>query len=174
MNSEQESDLLPDDPGPPSPSEPPVSRLPLLIAGVVVAMIALLTVALVATRKPASYAEGSPEEALQGFVTATLDHDEEVMLALVTDELRARCASSIEGGDVWRHGNEYRAELESLEVDGDTAEAVVELRELSRDVFGGSSWDTDIDYELERVDGAWRIAGADWPWALQRCSQGLD
>lgn len=149
-----------------------VSRLPLLIMGAVIAMIALLTVALLATRSPATYPDGSPEAALQDFVTATLDDDDVTMLALLTDDARRSCGDEIDRIDNWTR-DDMRAELESIDVEASTAEASVRFRRVdSGDVFGGSSWDVEATFELIRVDGVWLVDRAGWPYALQRCSDG--
>ena len=148
-----------------------VSRLPLVIAAAVVTMVALLTVALLAARSPASYPEGSPEAVLQDFVAALIDEDESTVLALLTPESRQRCASELEYAD-WRYGAGQRAELLSIEVVGDRAEATVRFRQFDDgNVFGASWWDDDAVYVLERVDGTWLVARAGWPWPLQDCTR---
>lgn len=164
----------------PSDDDPPtrVSRLPLVIMSVVIAMLALLTVAIVAGRSPASYPEGSPEAALQAFVTAVLDNDEDAVLALLTDEHRSRCRTEIDDESVygrrWSEGD-VRAELESIEVREERATAIVQFRNLdSDDPFGGSSWDRDHRFTLRDTEDGWLVDGAQWPYSLERCTGGVN
>ena len=155
-----------------------VSRLPLLIMSVVIAMVTLLILAIMAGRSPASYPEGSPEAALQTFITAVLDNDEEAVLALLTDARQSRCRSEIEDetvyGNRWSE-NDVRAALDDIDVDGNKATAIVQFRDGGDDdPFGGSSWDYDRRFELLDTPDGWRIERADWPYSLERCTGGVN
>ena len=155
-----------------------VSRLPLLIMSVVIAMVTLLTLAIMAGRSPVSYPEGSPEAALQRFITAVLDNDEEAVLSLLTDTRQARCRTEIDDHDVYGNRwseNDVRAALDEIDVEGNRATAIVEFRDGGDDdPFGGSSWDYDRRFELLDTPDGWRVDRADWPYSLERCTGGVN
>ncbi len=141
-------------------------------------MVALLTLAIMAGRSPASYPEGSPEAALQAFITAVLDNDDEVVVELLTDENQLPCRTEIDDenlyGRRWSE-NDVRAALDDIEIDGNEATAVVQFRNGGDDdPFGGSSWDYDRRFELLDTADGWRIDRAEWPYSLERCTGGVN
>jgi hypothetical protein len=150
-------------------SERRVSKLPLLIMGGVVAVSILVVIALVAARANTSYEPGTPEAALQQFLTAVLDDDREATLAMLVPEVRAACEREIDGGPGFS-GDDLLAELDEIEVTGDSARATVRFRSDSGDPFDNSSWDFDHRYTLRQVQGEWRIESAGWPYPLGRCT----
>ncbi len=146
-----------------------------MIMGAIIAMAALLTIALAANRNVASYPEGSPEAALQQFVSASLDEDEDAMLLLLTDQMRSRCTALLadSGFDRSWSGTSLRADLAEIEVDGDRAEAMVRFQEGNNDdPFDSSSWDFERRYVLVESDGSWFIERAGWPDAFDNCTRG--
>ncbi len=152
-----------------------VSRLPLLIMVAVLVMAALLTIALVASRDPKTYPVGTPEAALQEFVAAAIDNDEDAMLALLTDEMRLACTQrapdDIYGG--WWSDTNVQAHLASIEIDGVNAKATVRFREGNNDdPFNGSSWDFERPFSLLRVDDTWLVERAGWPYPFDDCTRG--
>ncbi len=155
-----------------------VSRLPLLIAAAVVAVSALLILAIQAGRSPASYPEGSPEAALQSFIVAILDQDEDATLAAISEQHRSRCRQEIDDegiGDNRWSDDATRAQLEEMVIADGRATAVVQLRVGDDgDPFGGSSWDDDRTFELIETADGWLIDRAEWPYTLARCTDGLN
>ena len=152
-----------------------MSKLPLLIMAAVVGLAVLVTIALVATRGPETYAPGTPEAALQDFLEAGFDGDTAAIFELVTDESRDRCQSASDrerfDGDWYSDG--MRAELEDMTVTSDVATAEVRFHEGgANDPFSNSSWSYDERFTLVRVDGAWLIDRAGWPWPFAECTGG--
>ena len=151
-----------------------VSKRPLQIMAAVVGLAVLVTIALVAARGPETYAPGTPEAALQGFLEAGIDGDSAALFALVTDESRDQCQSALDEerfDEPW-HNDGLRAELEDMTVTGDVATAEVRFHQRgTNDLFGSSSWTYDERFTLERVDGAWLIDRAGWPWLFTECTR---
>jgi len=152
-----------------------VSKLPLQIMAAVVGLTVLVTIALIAARGPETYAPGTPEAALQEFLEAGIDGDSAVLLELITDESRDQCQSALdrEGFNSPWHNDGLRVELEDITVTGDVATAEVRFHQRgTNDPFNNSSWRYDERFTLERVDGAWLIDRAGWPWPLTECTKG--
>ena len=150
-----------------------VTRLPLMIMAAVGVMAALVTFAIATNRGPLDYAEGSPEAVLQEFVSSSFDNDESAMLELLTDDARERCLAAFDDGlydRSWSTGN-MRADLDEFVLDGEAARATVRFVEGSDDPFGGSSWDYERSFTLVRVDGAWRVDRAGWPYPFDDCTR---
>ena len=158
--------------------EPPatVSKLPLLIIGAVVGLAVLVTVALIATSDTETYEPGTPEAALQDFLQAGFDGDSDAMFGLLTADSRAACETTRdqERFDEGSDSDGLRAELEGMTVEGATATAEVRFEHSSgNDPFDNSSWSYNERFRLERVDGAWLIDRAGWPWPFEDCTRGL-
>jgi hypothetical protein len=152
----------------------PVSKLPLVIIGAVVALAVLVVVALVAFRGPVEYAPGTPEAALQSFLQAGFDNqDQSVLFAMLTPDARARCERDAETGrysSIW-DSDGLRAELETMRIDGDKAVATVGFRHgNSTDPFNDYSYSFTDTYTLLRVDGKWLIDRAGWPYQFTSCT----
>ncbi len=160
------------------PQSDRVSRLPLLIMGSVVGILVLVTLALLASRKSASFPDGSPEAALQEFVATALDgSDQKALLAMLTPEVRSRCTIELRDDNYssrWQADGDLRAQLDSIEIEGDRASAIVRLRRLTSDDPFGGSWASEHDFELVVVNGAWLIERASWPYPFDYCTRSVD
>ena len=156
-----------------APGHPPVepalvSRLPLIAMGAIV-VLAILVALGIGLRGVEDYPEGSPEAALQAFLQAALDGDDDETIAALVPEAREQCRREIrlDGGAWSSPGTGF--ELDELAVDGETATGEVTMRSDDGDPFGGSSRRGTFRFELHDVDDEWLIAEADWPWWIERC-----
>lgn len=150
-----------------------VSKLPLLIMGVVVGLAVLVTVALVAFRGNTNFEPGTPEAALQDFLEAGFDGESDVMIGLLTEPAQTKCRTDLERDRFDSFSSEMRAELEDMSVTGTTASARVEFHHGGNsDPFDNSRWSFDEHFELEQVDGEWLVATAGWPWQFAECTGG--
>lgn len=150
-----------------------VSKLPLVIMGTIVLLAVIVTIVLVAFPSTDNFDSGTPEAALQQFIEAALDDDEEAALALLTTESRESCAHEFEERrfGFGFHGDDLRAILEHVNVDGDVAEIQVEFRRSNADdPFDSSTSSFRADYRLVSEAGEWRIARADWPGGFTGCT----
>lgn len=153
-----------------------VSRLPLFIMGAVVVLAALMLIAVVAFRGPKTYDAGTPEAALQNYLVAVLDdRNEDAMYALLTPSAQSRCRDIYDGlGLTSYYSTGYRAELDdmTLDGDGDRAEARVVFRRSSQgDPFDNSSYSSEREFSLRRLDGDWLIDRAGWPYSYEDCTR---
>ena len=73
----------------------PVSRLPLVAMGALVVLAILVAIGL-GLRGNRSFPAGSPEDALQQFLEAGLDGDEDATVALMVPEARDDCTDRLE------------------------------------------------------------------------------
>ncbi len=151
-----------------------VSRLPLAIMAAVVVVAALVTIALSQSRSPEQYDVGSPEAALQQFVSAGLGGDEGAMLDLLPEDKRAACIVAFRDdvyATTWR-ADDIRSELDEMVIEGDTARATVLFREGgSNGPFDGSSWDYDRRFTLVLVGDQWLVDRAGWPYPFEDCTR---
>ena len=143
-----------------------VSKLPLVIAGGVVAIVLVVTIGLVAVRDPTVYEPGTPEAAVQNYVQASIDDDTDVLLSMLTEDLRGKCEADLTR---WGHGDrydngEFRVELGDIEITQDAAIAELTFRYASSNgPFGGSGHSRDHQIFLVRIDDVWLVERATWP-----------
>lgn len=152
---------------------PSVSRLPLVITAVVVALLLLVTIALIAARGSATFDEGTPEAALQRYLIAAFDGDEEAMLDRLTVAGRDQCRLEMQDSYRWNDwpGDDLQADLQSMEegADGQLIATVRFARSSSDDPFG-SSWNFEDTFILVADDDGWLIDQAGWPHQFESCT----
>ena len=133
--------------------------------GVPVAVVGLLVVAalLVSRRDPVTYAEGTPEAAVQDYYRALIDHDAGGAYDLFSPALQGRCsrptAAEIEYLSI------VRVVLDEVAADGDSATVRVSVtQDFDGGPFGSDESTTDETVQLERSDGTWLIDDLPWPY----------
>lgn len=172
MESDDQAEAhVPREPAVVVPAVPAVSRLPLLAMGALVVFAVLLALAL-GLRGTTEFADGSPEAAVQAYLEAALDGDDEAVLALLTADQVDRCRN-----ELTRYGRSSGYEidgvgfaLDSMTVTGDAARASLTQRTTgSGDPFAGTRRNSNQFVELRRENGEWRIEGTSWPWRIVDC-----
>ena len=133
--------------------------------GIPVAVVALLVAAaLVASqRDPVSYAEGSPEAAVQDYFDTVIDHDPGGAYDLFTPDLQDRCGRPTSAEiDYITVG---RVVLEEATTKDDTATVRVAVtQDLDSGPFGSGDVTNTETLRLENIDGRWLIDDLPWPY----------
>lgn len=136
----------------------------LLGAGVVVAILVVAAIVIVLTgERVVELDPSTPEGVVQQYMSHALDDDEEEALALTTideaDCTRVRAEVSYDRESI-------RIVLGDVDVRGDEADVGVTVTRSSGDPIDNYEWSEDVTFELVRVDGAWRIDDAPWPFVV--------
>ena len=129
-------------------------------------LVGLLVVAgiIVAFREPAQFEPGTPEAATQDYLLAVLDEDYEAAHALLTPELQRRCDVR-DLDDRYYRSEGKRITLTESRVDGDSAVIDLEFTATySRDAFDFDQYSHEERFDLDRIDGEWRISDPPWPY----------
>lgn len=111
---------------------------------------------------------GSPEAAVQRYLRAVADEDATSLRDSYTPEVRERCER-----EERRRRSRFTEErqpfeadlLETRAVDADAVEVRVRITEFAGEPpFGAGGYVHSEVFVVERVDGAWLIAEAFWPY----------
>jgi len=137
-----------------------------LWVGVVVALVVVTLVVLV-LRRPAVYAEDTPEGVVQRYVQAVLDQDPEAALSWLALDVRSRCDNAMTYDMLGGGFGETRATLVDTTVEGDEATVRVRLSAPGGVLEGG--YDHVEMFRLRRGSEGWRIDPA--PWPIRFCDQ---
>ncbi len=132
-------------------------------AGILI-VVAIIATALLGGSDVTEYAPGTPEAAAQTYLQALFAADYEVAHGLLTPQLQAQCDAHDLLFD--RESDMDRAVFDKVTVRGDTTVIDVSLRwmEYSPDpLVPLASNEVETRLVLERIDGEWRVASADWP-----------
>jgi len=137
------------------------------LIGILALIAVLIVVALVVvfTRgAPEPLEPGTPERAVQDYTTAVIDGDREAASALLSPSWKDEC-------DPVGYGSEtadVRITLVKTRVSDNTATVTVSIATgLNGGPFGGSGYEYEDDFQLDRDGDAWLIASA--PWELAIC-----
>ncbi len=139
-----------------------VTSRPNRILAAVLAGIAVLTVAagvLAANRHVAEFDPGTPETAVQAYLTAVVDGDNERAASL----LAADGSCGLDDLDRSYVPDGVRAVLRDSEVNGDTARVDVGVEMSTADLFAGSGYTEKHTFRLVRHGEGWLITGVPWP-----------
>lgn len=136
----------------------------LAIGVAVIVFIAVVAAVVSATRSAPTYGEGTPERAVQRFLTATLDGDYEA----ATELLAADSSCDVEDFDQSYVPDDVRVVLHGTDVQEDRSASVhVEIVFGTGDPFGGSEYSEEHRYRLTKTGEEWLIEGE--PWPLYEC-----
>lgn len=136
-----------------------------ITVGIPVAVVALLVAAaLVASRRdPVTYADGTPEAAVQDYFDALIAHDPGGAYEQFSPDLQSRCARPTSAE------TEYltiaRVVLEESTTTGDTATVQVGVtQDLDSGPFGSGEVTNTETLRLKDVDRRWLIDDLPWPY----------
>lgn len=128
-------------------------------------MVALLVAAaLVASRRdPVTYADGTPEAAVQDYFDTLIDHDAGGAYDLFSPALQSRCerppSAEIDYLTI------ARVVLEEATTSDDTATVRVAVtQDLDSGPFGSGEGTNTETLRLEQIDGRWLIGDLPWPY----------
>lgn len=134
----------------------------LMLAGMALALVIGATAILAVNREPVTYPPGSPEAAVQAYVQALLDGDEDAAAAWLDP------ATDCEAGDLAEAHvpDDVRVTLRHAEIDGDVAEVEIGVTVTSgRGPFDTYEYEDHHRFELARSGEGWLITNRPWPWA---------
>lgn len=129
-----------------------------------VAIIVVVAIAVVLTGdRVVELDPSSPEGVVQQYMNFVLDGDEEEALALTTfaDEECTRVRAEITYQE-----ETVRIVLGDVDVSGDRADVDVTVTRSDGDPLSGYEWSEHVTFELERVDGEWKIDEVPWPFVV--------
>ncbi len=151
-------------------SNPSVSKLPLIILGTLLLLALLVIAGFTLAQNKATFAEGSPESALQEYVDAVYADDVEGMYDRFSPRLDNACSSTLDDYGT-ANLSSSRATLAESQVDGDRAIISLTFTDSSfEDPFDDYRYERTYSFELRRDDGDWLITNAEWPWTLRDCA----
>ena len=141
------------------------------LAGITAGVLALIIISIVVTLVAAGDAEplpeGTPQAAVQDYLQAIDDGDLTAAYAMLTDERQAICDASeyrrfTQGG----RDTDMRLSLDNVDVIGTTALVAVRVTSFRGDPPFDFSENTHSDlFQLDFIDGTWRIDEAPWPFS---------
>ena len=132
-----------------------------MLAAAVAVLVLLAVVAAVvsATRTGPRLPEGSPEAAVQDYITA-VDQGDLAAAAAFLDPDGGCTEDDLEpAGDL----SAARDVLRDTSVDGDEADVRVDLVHGGTGLFGGDEFRDEQRFELRRSADGWVITGEPWP-----------
>jgi hypothetical protein len=147
-------------------TQPVSPRRSLWVLALVVGLLVAVSLVVVFGRgEPKLLDASTPVGVVQRYSAAVLDGDEDTALAFLTDQARVDC------------GSIATTETETLRISlvssterpgGNTADVTVSLsRDYAGGPFGGSSYEYEESFSLQKVGDDWRIETA--PWELAFC-----
>lgn len=136
----------------------PPGRVLAVVVGILV-LLAVVAGVLSATRGEGDLPAGSPEAAVQDYVSRVYDRDLEGAAAVLDPE--GGC--TVEDLERNVHEPDARVVLRSSEVDGDTARVRVELIRGEDGLLGSGEWSQEETFSLVRAQERWVITGEPWP-----------
>lgn len=135
---------------------PTPSRL--LAGGVVVLVLAALVTVLLVGREPEDLPPGTPEAAVQEYLDAVLDGDDEAAAALFTP---TNPCTVLDLENAWVD-EDVRVTLDDVRVDGKAARVEVTVASSGGGLVP-DAWSEEQTFRLSEIDGDWLISGVPWP-----------
>ena len=138
-----------------------ISRPNRILAIVVggIAVIAIVAGVLSATRPAQKYGRGTPEGVVQAYLLAVIDGDHQAAAEFLAEGSPCTVADL----DQAYMPDGVRVVLRDIEVNGDTAQVVVDVVMSSGELFDGSEHTEKHTFRLTRPGEAWLITGTPWP-----------
>ena len=133
-------------------------------------VVAVVVAALTGGRQTKTYAEDTPEGAVQRYIQAIIDEDTDKAYGYLSEELQKKCT-----GSLWREQARYSYKLEESQVtlekvrslsDDKTVVTVSIVRVEAPNPFelGPREIAFDQEFRLQKqADGAWRFYETPWP-----------
>lgn len=136
-----------------------VGILALIAVLVVVALVVVFTRGMPEPLEP-----GTPERTVQDYTTAVMAGDREVASDLLSPRWKDECDPVGYGAET----ADARITVVKTRTDDNTATVTVSIATgLNGGPFGGSGYEYEDDFELDRDGDGWLIASA--PWELAIC-----
>jgi len=138
-------------------------RTLLVIVSIIAAMVVLALVVVFSRGAPAPLDPSTPQGVVQTYSNAVVAGDLPAAKSLLTDDLRENC-DGVDSSMV----TDLRLTLISSTINGDNAKVRVAISSNpGGGAFGGSSYETEDAFILERVAGGnWKIDNAPWPLTI--------
>lgn len=136
----------------------------LVLMGLALAGLLVVAAIVIAFREPAQLEPGSPEAVTQQYLEALLAEDATAAHDMLAPELQQRCDVRDLADRYYRSEGE-RITLEDSRTDGNFA--VVELEftaTYSNDAFNFDQYSYVERFDLELIEGQWRISEPPWPF----------
>ena len=141
-------------------------------SGVALGVLLIAAIAVAMMRDAVILSEGSPERAVQLYLTAISEEDFQAAQATLSSELKERCSLEELYSRSFARENldDSRVAHDVTNFVDDKAIVVFEVTQSSGGgPFDLNEWTHDEHYTLVREDGEWRILASPWPY--QGCTQ---
>ncbi len=143
-----------------------------VLIGIAALAVVLIAAAIVlALQPPAEFDPATPEGTAQGYFRGVLDHDADLALGYLSDDLVSRCDPG-EIRDNFRNAiaDDVRVVIVSSSVDGDRARVEVAITETrGRDLVFSDSHRFEETLVMDRHGNRWVIA--EQPWPIHYCPE---
>lgn len=136
----------------------------MVVGGIV--LLALVAGVVAALQPEGEFEPGTPEAAVQGYIRAVVDGDEEEAAGYLASDSPCDAADL----DAFPIRSADRVVLVGSEVEGDSARVEVNFSFTSDGPFDTYEYTEERPFELVREAGEWRITGE--PWPVYSCPQG--
>ena len=134
------------------------------ILAIIAALVVIAIVVVFTSGSPELREPGTPERVVQDYATAVIDGDTEAAAELLTQTWKDECQGMGYGAET----PNLRITLVSTREHGDTATVTVSVASGNDGgPFGGTGYDFEDAFQLERAGDAWLIGSA--PWELTIC-----
>lgn len=144
---------------PPKPDRTLIGILALIAVLVVVALVVVFTRGMPEPLEP-----GTPERAVQDYTTAVINGDREAASALLSPSWKDECEATGYGSEA----ADVRITLVKTRERDSTATVTVSITAgLNGGPFGGTGYEYEEDFQLDRDGNGWLITTA--PWELAVC-----
>jgi|GEM_PF-3489127 len=146
-----------------------VSKLPLYAMGALVVLVILAALA-IGLRGNKEFAAGTPEAAVQDYLAAALEADDEATITALEPARRPACRTALSERNGSFRSSGIGFELDSMTETGATARAQLTRRSGGGgDLFESSVRTSDQTIELTKLDGQWYVSSTTWPNWIRRC-----
>lgn len=147
-----------------------MARWWLIGGGAALGALLIASIALALTNRPADFAPGTPEAAVQALLRAANAADDyETAYGLLASELRADCSlpqfAATHEGYGYRYSSDIHARLDNARIVDEAAFVVVEITEYyDNTMYVGSESSRSESYSLRRENGDWKFTTYPYPY----------
>lgn len=147
-----------------------MARWWLIGGGAALGALLIASIALALTNRPADFAPGTPEAAVQALLRAAAADDFDAAYRLLASELRADCsqpqfAATHEGYGYRYSSPDIQARLDNARIADDAAFVAVKITEYySGGIYGGGESSRSESYSLRRENGDWKFTTYPYPY----------
>lgn len=146
-----------------------MARWWLIGGGAALGALLIASVALALTNRPADFAPGTPEAAVQALLRAAAVDDFEAAYGLLASELRADCSlpqfAATHEGYGYSYSHDIQARLDNARIVDDAAFVVVKITEYyGGGIYGSGESSRGESYSLRRENGDWKFTTYPYPY----------